>query len=363
MGAALEVRIEKAFPGRAPIRAEFALDAAAGAATILFGPSGAGKTTVLRSLAGLEKPDSGHISFAGETWFDGGRRMCLPPQARRVGFLAQDYALFPHLTVAQNVGYGLAGKSRAERREVTVRMLEFFEIADLAGRRPPQISGGQAQRVALARALAPSPRLLLLDEPLSALDVPTRSRVRTELRRHLERIQVPTLLVTHDRTEAVSLGRGIVVMVEGEVRQCGAVEEVFRRPAGALVAATVGVENVIQGKVTAEDDGILTVLAGAGRIHALRAEDLRVGDPVLACIRGEEVTLQQLPAGRDSARNHFRCEVTGIENEGSVDRVALDCGFPLVALITRKSREEMELRTGSVVIAAVKATGVHLVRP
>jgi molybdate transport system ATP-binding protein len=178
----------------------------------------------------------------------------------------------------------------------------------------------------------------------------------------LREIQIPGLLVTHDRTEAFSLGRQIVVMVEGEVRQSGLVEEVFRRPASALVAATVGVETVVRGEVVGEEDGLLTVRTGRREVHAVRTEDLGLGEAVLVCIQGEEVTLQEHAATRESARNHFSGTVTAIENDGPVDRVSLDCGFPLVALITRKSRQEMGLRPGAVVTAAVKATAVHLVR-
>jgi molybdate transport system ATP-binding protein len=165
MAGEIVVRIDRLFPGHPAIRADFEIDLTRKATTILFGPSGAGKTTVLRCLAGLERPDHGLIRFGDEIWFDSDRGIYLTPQARRIGFLAQDYALFPHLTVRENVEYGLAGSTRAERREAAARMLEFFEITHLAGRQPPEISGGEAQRVALARALAPSPRLLLLDEP------------------------------------------------------------------------------------------------------------------------------------------------------------------------------------------------------
>ncbi|HSW49988.1 MAG TPA: ABC transporter ATP-binding protein, partial [Bryobacteraceae bacterium] len=300
--------------------------------------------------------------FGDQVWFDSRAGICLPPQARRLGLLAQDYALFPHMTVRENVEYGLKGRSRSDRHSTATRMLEFFEITKLAGRRPPEISGGEAQRVALARALAPSPRLLLLDEPLSALDAPTRSRVRTELHRHLREIQIPSLLVTHDRTDAMSLGSRMVVMVEGEVRQVGPVDEVFRRPAGALVASTVGVETVVRGEVAAEEDGVLAVRVSGGEVHAVGTEDLPLGEAVLVCVRGEDVTLQKQAAGLESARNHFSGAVTAIENHGAVERVTLDCGFPLVAIITRRSREEMGLSVGEIVTAAVKATAVHLIR-
>ena len=166
---------------------------------VLFGPSGSGKTTLLRMLAGLERPDAGSIVLREICWFDSARGIHLSPQERRVGFLFQDYALFPHLTVAENVGY-------AARRETVHKLLATFGLTELAASKPRALSGGEQQRVALARALAAEPALLLLDEPLSALDAPTRARMRYELRRMLLTSDVPSIVVTHDRMEAVALG-------------------------------------------------------------------------------------------------------------------------------------------------------------
>src|SRR5450432_1318737 len=200
--------------------------------TVLFGPSGSGKTTLLRMLAGLDRPDAGSIWFQGREWFDSSRAIDLSPQERRAAFLFQDYALFPHLTVAANVGF-------AARPERARELLKTFGLSEFASRRPHAISGGQQQRVALARALASEPALLLLDEPLSALDAPTRTRTRYELRRMLLEGGVPSIVVTHDRMEAVALGDWMAVMVEGRIRQTGPVEEVFRRPADLQVAESV----------------------------------------------------------------------------------------------------------------------------
>jgi len=191
----------------------------------LFGPSGAGKTTVVRCIAGLERPDRGHVRFAGETWFDGGRatiRRAASPRRRYVG---QNSALFPHLTVRDNVGYGL----RAAKRTVRIdEMLALLDLGDLERRYPRELSGGEAQRVALARAVAPEPRLLLLDEPLGALDVPTRQHLRSQLRALIARTGVFAVLVTHDRTEAIALGDEMAVLAEGRIRQVGPALEVFR---------------------------------------------------------------------------------------------------------------------------------------
>ena len=276
--------------------------------------------------------------------------------------LFQEYALFPHLTVAHNIEYGLDYLTRVERNRITKEMMALFEIGDLANRRPRQISGGQAQRVALARALAPEPRILLLDEPLAALDLPTRLRLRTELRRFLERIRIPSLVVTHDRTEAIGLGHQIVVLAEGEVRQSGYVDEVFRRPATAAVAGIVGVETILQGAIIAEQSGLVTVRVDRGEIVAFSGEGLREQERVLVCIRAEDVTIQRNPHAMESARNHFAGTIQSIESDGAIDRVSIDCGFRLAATITRNAREEMGLKIGTAVTASAKATAVHLIR-
>ena len=223
---------------RIAARAEWAL--AQDRVTVLFGPSGAGKTTILRALAGLERPDAGVVVFDGETWFDAARRVNVPPQARRVGLVFQDSALFPHLPVEGNIAFGLRGRPRAERRARVEELAARLGIEDLLHRRPAELSSGQRQRVALARALAPGPRLLLLDEPLSALDGPAREALRGELRALLERAEVPAVVVTHDRAEARALGHRLAVLVDGVIRQVGPVERVLAAPADAEVARVVG---------------------------------------------------------------------------------------------------------------------------
>jgi molybdate transport system ATP-binding protein len=240
MERALTFEIVRRFRRGPRVAAEAAWPLAEDRVTVLFGPSGAGKTTLLRALAGLERPDAGRIAFGEETWFDAARGIDLPPQARKVGLLFQEYALFPHLSVAGNVGFGLAGRPREERRARIEELAASFGIADLLARRPAELSGGQRQRVALARALAPCPRLLLLDEPLSALDSPTREALREELRSLLDRSGVPAVVVTHDRAEALALGHRLAVLVDGVIRQVGPVERVFAAPADAEVARVVG---------------------------------------------------------------------------------------------------------------------------
>ena len=239
MADQLTVDVRKRHAGGPEIAAALRLPLGSHSVTVLFGPSGAGKTTVLRLIAGLDTPDAGSIRCGGEVWYDGARGIRLPPQQRRAGYLSQDYAIFPHLTVRRNVAYGARGWAVDD-------LLARFELRELAERYPRQLSGGQLQRVALARALAAQPRLLLLDEPLSALDEPTRLRVRDDLRRMLAGVQMPAIVVTHDRTEALALGDSIAIMIEGKLRQAGPVESVFDFPADAEVAAAVGVETICQ---------------------------------------------------------------------------------------------------------------------
>jgi molybdate transport system ATP-binding protein len=318
--------------------------------TVLFGPSGSGKTTLLRMLAGLDRPHEGAIHFRGVAWFDAARAVCLAPQQRRAGLVAQDYALFPHLTVARNVAY--AARPGKERE-----YLQAFGLADLASRLPRAISSGQRQRVALARALAAEPALLLLDEPLSALDAATRTRTRQQLRQMLLASGVPSVIVTHDRMEAVALGDWMAVIAGGRVRQCGPVQEVFQRPADAQVAESVGVENLLPARIVGREGGLLTLEAGPARLQTV---DTGETGPVVACIRAEDVALTREVASASSARNRLAGRVVSVTLEGPLARVTLDCGFPLVAVITAQSAGELHLQPGDAVCAIVKTTAVHV---
>jgi molybdate transport system ATP-binding protein len=320
------------------------------AVTVLFGPSGSGKTTLLRLLAGLQRPDAGTIIFRNQTWFDSARAIDLPPQQRRAGFLFQDYALFPHLTVAANIAY-------AAKPEKSRAVIDAFQLHDLADRKPGALSGGQQQRVALARALAAEPALLLLDEPLSALDAATRVRTRGELRRMLLAGGVPSIVVTHDRMEAVALGDWMAVIVDGQVRQSGPVQEVFRRPADLAVAESVGVENVLAAEIVDRAGSLLTLAVGLARLQCV---DTGETGALFACIRAEDVALSRELEQTSTVRNRLTGRITSVIPEGALARVELDCGFPLVALVTAQSAGELELRAGDRISAIVKATSVHL---
>jgi molybdate transport system ATP-binding protein len=346
------------YPQGAVIQAELRQPAAGFSVTTLFGPSGCGKTTVLRSLAGLARPQEGIIQIANEVWLDAGRGVYRLPQQRNVGYLFQDYALFPHCTVAENIGFGLRKVTSSERKQRVGELLERFGLADLARCYPHQVSGGQQQRIALARSLARRPRLLLLDEPLSALDAVLREELRSQLRRILAEFDIPVVLVTHDRTEAIAVSDQIVVMEAGKILQSGPVEEVFSRPRDAAVARIVGVETVLSGEIESIAEGLATVRVGGRTLLAVApAEECRF---VHVCIRGEEVTLQRGRHEDLSVRNQLPGTVKWLSPEGALVRVGVDCGFELAALVTRSACEQLQLAVCSDVTAAIKAPSIHL---
>ena len=358
MERALSFDLERRFPGGPTVRARAELPLDQGPVTVLFGQSGAGKTTVLRALAGLDRPDAGTVRFDGETWSDAARGLFVQPQRRRVGFLFQDHALFPHLDVAANVGYGLAGLARAERDERVREVAGRLHAGDLLGRMPSELSGGQRQRVALARALAPRPRLLLLDEPLSSLDAPTREALRGELRAVLRESGVPAVVVTHDRVEALALGDRLVVLSQGGVHQVGPVLEVFHRPADVVVARLIGTENVLPVELLRREDGVVVVRAGPLELVALDPGGL--GREAVACVRAEEIILEEPAGPLTSARNRLEATVADRAEEGPLVRIGLDCGVRLVALVTRPSAERLGLVPGRRVAALIKAPAVRL---
>jgi molybdate transport system ATP-binding protein len=362
MAGELDFQIVRRFP-RGPViaaRASWPLEGAP--VTVLFGPSGSGKTTVLRALAGLDRPDAGSITFGGEPWFDAERGIQVQPQRRGVGLLFQDYALFPHLTVAANLGYGLHRLPRAEREARVAALAGQFGLGELLARRPTTLSGGQRQRVALARALAPRPRLLLLDEPLSALDTPTREALRGELRHLLEQAGVPAIVVTHDRVEALALGDRLAVLVDGTIRQVGPVHEVFSAPVEVDVARVVGTENVFPARLVRREDGLVVVrTTGAPGAELVAVDPGGVEDEAYACVRAEEVVLEAADGHASSAQNRLLGVIATRAAEGPLVRLTIDCGVRLVALVTRASADRLGFVPGAQVSAAVKAPSVRIV--
>jgi molybdate transport system ATP-binding protein len=359
MAATLTVDCRKTFPGRFTAAAQLTLPLDPPRVLILFGPSGSGKTTLLRCLAGLEWPEEGRIQFGSTTWLDVASNIRLSPQARRIGYMPQDYALFPTHTVCGNIEYGLSDLPMVARQERVRELIALLQLQGLEQAEPAQLSGGQQQRVALARAIARRPQLLLLDEPLAALDAPTRATLCSELRRLLTQLAIPAVVVTHDWAEALTLGDMIAVMSSGQVLQVGPPQDVFSRPAITEVARIVGIETVVEGQVVANDNGLATLSVNGTQLKGLGTDP--IGSSVYVCIRAEDVLIEQAGSGLTSARNHLPGLVTEILPQGVLVTLLIDCGFPLRAVITRGAQEELGLETGSAVVAAIKAGAVHLV--
>jgi molybdate transport system ATP-binding protein len=360
MSQDIQAGFAKTFPDGPQIRIDDLRTSGPASTTVLFGASGSGKSTVLRCLAGLERPESGTIKFGEEVWFEAQSKIFVPPQRRGIGFVPQEYALFPHLSVAHNIGYGLSRVGGAERHARVGETMRWLGLEGLGLRRPREISGGQRQRVALARALICRPRLLLLDEPLSALDGPTRLRLRSELRQLLKALGIPTLLVTHERTEALALGDQLVVMEGGHVVQTGPVHEVFSRPASLAIAGIVAMETVQPGRIVESAEGLVTVLAGQSKLVSL-SPPLFPGTEVYVCIRAEDVILVKGESSHSSARNALAVSVERLTTEGPVVRIELDGGFPLAAILTKQACEELALAPGDKLTALVKAHHIHLI--
>jgi molybdate transport system ATP-binding protein len=358
MAGPLTANFKKRFSPEVVIHGNLEQRPGAHSITALFGPSGCGKTTILRCLAGLEIPDEGSIVFDGSAWFDSDAGIFVPPQRRGIGFMFQDYALFPHLTVAENIAFGLGGSAAARGKRV-LELLRRFELEAVQRSRPAQLSGGQQQRAALARAIAPEPRLLLLDEPLSALDAVLREELRAELRRSLIQAGAPVVVVTHDRDEALALGDVLCVMSRGKVLQSGPVLEVFNRPCDPEVARIVRMENLQPGVVSRVEEGLTVVTVGAAQIiSSAGSGGMR---EVYVSIRGEDVILQEHVSAGISVRNKLPARVVALHPGSPLIRVELDAGFPLFAFVTKPACEELALRPGKEIVALIKAPSVHLI--
>ncbi|MEA2333146.1 MAG: molybdate transport system ATP-binding protein [Thermoleophilaceae bacterium] len=334
------------------------LEVAPGECLALAGPSGAGKTSVLRVAAGLLRPRRGLVEAGLETWLDTERGIDRPPERRRCGYLFQEYALFPHLTAWQNVAYPLREVPRRERRERAVELLGRFGMGELADARPGTLSGGERQRVALARALARRPDVLLLDEPLSALDARTRAVAARELTAVLRDTEVPALLVTHDFAEAAQLGHRVGVIDAGRVVQEGTPSELAAAPRSAFVADFTGAV-VLTGTAHAAAAGLTRVdLDGGGSVTSTdRAEG-----PVAISVYPWEIAIE--PAGEarhGSTQNRLAAEVLSVTTVGNRVRLGLAAPQALAAEITLASAEALGLRAGMQVTASWKAAATRLV--
>jgi molybdate transport system ATP-binding protein len=324
---------------------ELRLSLAVDSTVALIGPSGSGKTTVLNAIAGLVEPAAGRIRCDEETWFDADRRVSVPPEERRVGLVFQDYALFPHLTVRQNIEYA--------RRHGADEYLDRFRIRHLERARPGSLSGGERQRVALARALARDPEILLLDEPLAALDAHTKVDVRAELQQLLGGLDIPTLLVTHDFEDAAALAGHVGVLVQGQLRQTGSPAELVAQPADPFVASFTGA-NLLHGRPDGADAGTTRVRLGDGTL--IRTSDEGEG-PITLAVYPWDITVSTARPD-DSALNVIGGVIGGITELGNRARVTVG---PVSAEITVESLRRLGLEPGRQAYASFKATGTRIV--
>jgi molybdate transport system ATP-binding protein len=335
-----------------------AFEVAEGERLALVGPSGAGKSTCLEIIAGFAAADRARVVLNGDVLADTANGTDRTPGSRRVGVLFQDDTLFPHLAVRDNVasGPGARGATRAVAIAEAAKWLDRLAIADLAGRRPAQLYGGQRQRVALARALAAGARALLLDEPFAALDLVTRTQVRGELRSFLDGVTMPTVFVTHDPLDARVFGHRIAVMESGRIVQTGTWEEIAHAPRSPLAAELAGLN--LYSAVLDQGDGLRAAHAGACTFHVL-AEGI-AGAVHVVFAPGEVTLSAERPSG--SARNAFRGRVVEIVPAADRLRVRLDVGVPLTAEITAQARSSLAIEPGRELWAAVKATGIRVYR-
>jgi len=340
--------------------ADFTLDvsfAAAPGVTIVFGESGSGKTTLLRCVAGVARPDAGRIAIDDRVLFDAGSRIDLPPPRRRVGFVFQQLALFPHLSARDNIAYGVAHLDAAERRSRIEAIARSFRIAHLLDRRPAQISGGERQRVGLARSLVGDPEALLLDEPLSALDHATQSRIIEDLLRWNDARQIPVLYVTHSQRELFALGRRVLLIEEGRIVGDDLPQLAMNAPAHERLAELVGYENLLDAVIASRrpDAGVMAVSLGGTRVQLeTPIVDGEVGDRVRVAIRAGDILLAvQRPSGL-SARNVVPGTIASLRQTGGFVVVAVSVGAEIEVHVTRSAVEELGLSAGRDVWLVIK---------
>ncbi len=333
--------------------------------TILFGASGAGKTTLLDCIAGLTTPDSGRIAVGHQKLFDSDARVNVATQRRNIGYVLQDLALFPHLTAEQNVRYGLSKLPAPKQLEQSTAIMESFRIAHLAKRKPREISGGERQRVALARTLVTNPVALLLDEPLAALDIPTKSKIIEDLRGWNEAHRVPILYVTHSRDEVFALGERVLMLERGQIVADGAPHQVMTAPRMETVASLVGFENIFDAVVTAvhEDRGTMTcklkdsdVELETPLVRASPGTTLRIG------IQAGDVLLATSQPNGLSARNIVAGKITMLMQRDVIVVAKVNCGVEMEVHLTLAARFALHLQPGQPVWLIVKTHSCHLMR-
>ncbi len=333
--------------------------------SILLGHSGAGKTTLLRSIAGLCHPDEGHISIGGRTLFDSARGICLGPAERKVGVVFQDLALFPHLTVEDNLAYGLRHIDKPERQQRIAAIAESFGIAHLRKRFPRQISGGEQQRVALARSLVAQPAALLLDEPLSSLDVETKSRIIEDLRAFNETRRIPMLYVTHDHSEAFALGQRVFALEKGQIVRQGSPLEVLSTPHRETIAEATGFENLFEATVIAiqEQERVVTCrLRGTAIELNIPQTRVTLGAEVRVGIRADEILLASARPEIVGACNVIRGRMKQIDTLATGLEGRVSCGVDFRVHLTQCTTESFGLQPSAATWMLIKPHSCHLVR-
>jgi molybdate transport system ATP-binding protein len=334
--------------------------------TILFGPSGSGKTTLLDCIAGLIRPDAGRIATAENGLFDSAAGIDLPSQRRKVGYVFQDLALFPHLSVESNVEYGISSLETRERKQRSSAILESFRIANLRSRRPGQISGGERQRVALARALVIAPRTLLLDEPLAALDAATKSKIVEDLRAWNQEHRIPLVYVTHSREEVFALGERVIVLDKGRAIAQGTPHQVMTVPRQEIMAQLAGFENIFDATVIAahEERGTMVCQLLGSKVELetplVRAE---VGSTLKVAIGAGDILLGSSEPSGLSARNILPGKIVSMAQRDVIVAAKVDCGVEMEVHLTLAARDSLQLRPGSQVWLIVKTHSCHLMGP
>ena len=362
----LNVQIRKQF--RSNGAQPFVLDVAASFApgfTVLFGPSGAGKSTLLDCIAGLQRPDSGEIRLGEKLYFDGAQNLSLPPQRRELAYVFQSLALFPHLSAAQNIRYGVDKLAISEQTGRTNTIAKTFRIENLLSRRPAKLSGGEKQRVALARALVTCPRVLLLDEPLTGLDSPLRRSILEDLRAWNDANRIPILYVTHNREEVDAIGERVVTLVNGRVRETGAPRAVLDAPRSVELAQAAGFENVLPAIVVEHRpaDGVTRVsLDHAACEIEIPLGDAEPGSEVRVAIRAGDILVATEPPHFLSARNILPGTIESVETRGTMVALRAKAGVIFRVHATPGAVRALDLSPGLRVWLVIKTHSCHLVR-
>ncbi len=357
------VQLQRSPSGSAPFLLDVSLQVPPGI-TILFGPSGAGKSTLLDCIAGLARPDAGRIVAGEETLFDSQSNVNCPPQSRRIAYVFQTLALFPHMTAEENISYGLDGMPQRERSARVEEILKAFRVEKLRARKPGEISGGERQRIALARSLVTQPRVLLLDEPLTGLDAELKAAIVDDLRIWNTARRIPILYVTHTREEVDALGERVIAMDHGRVISTGTPMDVLDAPRHKRLAQAAGFENLLSGTVVdlREADGVMRVRLNESRCEIeVPLGYAAAGDPVLVAIRAGDILLATSQPHDLSARNIIEGRIVAMEPRGTLVRARVDCGVEFIVHLTPGAVRSLNLAEGSRVWLVLKTHSCHLV--